>query len=142
MRSIEELVNRFRKNGLRVTPQRRLIFEALEGDDSHPSVNEVYQRVKYQMPEISLATVYNTLHELVDLGELRLVEDLRGSSTRYDTETNHHHHLYCERCHRLIDMIEDIQPLSIPQENVQRFIIQRSQVTFYGICPECQGRTA
>ena len=61
----EVLVEQFRREGRKITPQRRAIFRALIHGDSHPTAEEVYQRVLSVMPDISRATVYNTLHELV-----------------------------------------------------------------------------
>ena len=138
MRSPAALIELYRKQGLRITPQRREIFELLTQDDSHPTVEDVYQRLKNQMPEVARSTVYNTLHELVELGELREVQDLGESGTRYDTELHLHHHLYCQQCHKLVDISYDEDLLRLPAEHALGFEIKRSQVTFYGICPECQ----
>ena len=138
MKPDKEIITQFRENGLRVTPQRRLIVEILAETSIHPSVDDLYQQVKKKMPDISLATVYHTLHELVALGELKEVEGLAGESTRYDTNTREHHHLYCEKCHQIIDIEEDLGALQIPKKKVSGYLISRSQVTFYGICPKCQ----
>ena len=70
MQSVTALAESFRQKGLKITPQRRLIFEALVGDHSHPTADDVYQRVVPALPNISRTTVYNTLGELVALGEL------------------------------------------------------------------------
>jgi Fe2+ or Zn2+ uptake regulation protein len=74
--SVDQLVDLFRKQGLKITPQRRVIFETLINDNSHPTAEEVYRRVVSVMPDISRTTVYNTLRELVALGQLVEVEDL------------------------------------------------------------------
>lgn len=138
MRSVEEVIKQFRMHGLRVTPQRRVIFELLEENETHPAVDDLFQQVKSKLPEVSLATVYNTLHELVALGELKQVEGLAGGSTRYDTNASHHHHLFCEKCHQLVDIDGDLGEVELPNEARSGYLIKRRQVTFYGICPECQ----
>ncbi len=134
----QEILNQFRENGLRVTPQRRLIVEILLETHTHPTVDDLYQEVKKVMPEISLATVYHTLHELVDLGALRQVEGLAGERMRYDTNTSQHHHLYCENCHQLVDIEGDLGAIQVPEEESSGYLIHRNQVTFYGLCPQCQ----
>jgi len=138
MRTDKQILKQFRENGLRVTPQRRLIVEILTETAIHPTVDDLYQQVKEKMPDISLATVYHTLHELVALGQLREVEGLAGERTRYDTNTGQHHHLYCESCHKLVDIEGDMGTIRVPEENASGYLIQRTQVTFYGFCPKCQ----
>ncbi len=138
MRSVEDLVRLFRERGYKVTPQRRLIFELLAGDRSHPTAEEIYQRVRAVMPEVSRTTVYNTLRELITLGELRPVENLSEGGTRYDTNTTHHHHLFCVKCHALIDIDREFEGIELPPEEAAGFRLVNYQVTFYGYCPDCQ----
>ena len=110
----------------------------LARDDSHPTADEVYQRVLSVMPEVSRTTVYNSLHELVALGELATVEELSESGTRYDTNNSDHHHLFCMRCHALVDIDRDFSGVELPPEERAGYDVVRSQVPFYGICPDCQ----
>lgn len=138
LQSVEALVERFRREGYKITPQRRAIFETLIQDDSHPTAEEVYQRVSSVMPDISRTTVYNTLHELVAVGALMEVADLSEGGTRYDTSTNQHHHLFCLGCHTLVDVDHDFQRLALPTDETEGYRIVRRQVTFYGYCPNCQ----
>jgi len=138
VQSPEAFVELFRQNGLRITPQRRAILELLVQDDSHPTVDGIYQRVLSIMPDVSRTTVYNTLRELVSLGELTEVEDLSEGGIRYDTNTNVHHHLFCMRCHTLIDINRDFEGLNLSPEEASGYHIVRRQVTFYGYCPNCQ----
>ena len=138
MRSKQALLELFRKKGYHITPQRRVIVDLLVGDDTHPTAEQVYQRAVAVMPEISRTTVYNTLRELVELGELAPVENLSESGTRYDTNMDDHHHLFCIRCNRLVDVTLDIAGLEIPDEQAMGFKILKGQVTFYGVCPDCQ----
>ena len=140
LQSIEALVEQFRREGRKITPQRRVIFEALIRDDSHPTAEEIYQRVWSVMPDISRTTVYNTLHELVAVGALAEVADLSDGGTRYDTSTSHHHHLFCLGCHTLVDIDGDFQRIELPPNETAGFRIVRRQVTFYGYCPNCQDK--
>jgi len=136
--SANELVELFRQKGLRVTPQRRLIFDLLCGAGSHPTAERVYERASAIMPDISLSTVYDTLRKLVELGEIQPVEDLSDGGLRYDTNVADHHHLFCVRCNRLVDITLDVVIPDPPPEQSGGFRILTRRVTFQGICPDCQ----
>lgn len=140
MKSPQVLAGIFHKIGLRVTPQRRYIFNLLSKDESHPTVEELYQKTKVDMPDISRATIYNTVRALVDLGQLHEVEELGSNYKRYDPKIESHDHLYCVGCHRIIDIELEEDPTSLPQGDINGFKIQRSQVTHYGICQDCQSK--
>ena len=141
MRDIEDLIELLRQNGYKITPQRRVILELLTTDDSHPTVEQVYQRVLLRMPDISRTTVYNTFRELSELGELTPVHDLSEGGQRYDTNHLPHHHLYCVQCHKLVDIEHSFEGLDLPPEETSGYRILDRQVTFYGICPACQAKT-
>jgi Fe2+ or Zn2+ uptake regulation protein len=132
------LLDLFRQNGLKITPQRRVILELLVNDASHPTVGQVYQRVLSIMPDVSRTTVYSTLRELVALGELTEVQDLSQGGLRYDTDTSVHHHLFCTHCHALIDIDHNFEGLTLSPKEASGYQIVRHQVTFYGVCPDCQ----
>jgi Fe2+ or Zn2+ uptake regulation protein len=138
VKSLDKLVEKFRQRGLKITPQRRMILELLINDNSHPTTEQVYQHVLEVMPDISRTTVYNTFRELSELGELTPVHDLSEGGQRYDTNNESHHHLYCVKCHELIDINQDFEGLDIAPEECAGYQILNHQVTFYGICPDCQ----
>ena len=138
MRSLETLLEQLRQNGLRITPQRRVILELLANDDSHPTAEQVYQRLLSIMPDVSRTTVYNTFRELSDLGVLTPVNDFSEGGQRYDTNNETHHHLYCVQCHTLVDIDRDLNGLQLRPEETSGYQILNRQVTFYGICPDCQ----
>jgi Fur family transcriptional regulator, peroxide stress response regulator len=140
VKPLETLLDQFREHGLRITPQRRVILELLVDDDSHPTAEEVYERVRAIMPDVSRTTVYSTLHELSDLGELTPVRDFNTSGQRYDTNSATHHHLYCVTCHSLIDIERDFEGMALSPEEAPGYQILSRQVTFYGICPDCQAK--
>ena len=142
MPSLEDLITLLQQHGLKITPQRRLILELLAQDAGHPSAEDIYQRVAAAMPTVSRATVYNTLHELVALGALSEVQDLSENRLRYDTHTGIHHHLFCTRCHTLVDIHHDFEALHLAPEEAAGYQILKHQVTFYGLCPQCQQQEA
>jgi Fur family transcriptional regulator, peroxide stress response regulator len=138
VKPLDSLLDQLRQHGLRVTPQRRAILELLVDDDSHPTAEQVYQRVLAVMPDVSRTTVYNTLRELSDLGELTPVHDLSDGGHRYDTKNEAHHHLCCIECHKLIDIDHDFEGTTLSAEEASGYRILSRQVTYYGICPDCQ----
>jgi Fur family peroxide stress response transcriptional regulator len=138
LKSPQAIIQLFNQKGLKITPQRRLIFELLDEDISHPTAEELYQRVISRMPDVSQTTVYNTLRELVELGEVSLVENLSQTGARFDTNTGPHHHLFCMNCHTLDDIERDFPDIKLTLEEAKGYQIVKSQVTFYGICQECQ----
>jgi Fe2+ or Zn2+ uptake regulation protein len=138
MKSPQAIIQLFSKKGLKITPQRRLIFELLAEKEDHYTAEELYQLVVSRMPDVSQTTVYNTLHELVSMEELVPLENLGKHGALFDTNTNHHHHLFCMQCHSLIDIDRDFPELELSLEETRGFQLVKNQVTFYGICQECQ----
>ena len=84
MQSPDALTDLFRANGWKITAQRQCIFRALEGDETHPSAERVYERVRTEMPNVSLKTVYQTLHDLAELGEISALDLGTGSAAGFD----------------------------------------------------------
>lgn len=78
--------------GLKMTGQRRTILKILEETEDHPSVETVYERAKAANSTISIATVYRTLSLLEEM-DLIVKREFNESFARYDTNTDHHHHL-------------------------------------------------
>ena len=85
MQTPDALTDLFRANGRKITAQRQCIFRALEGDVTHPSAERVHERVRTEMPNVSLKTVYQTLNDLADLGAIAML-DIGTGSARFDPE--------------------------------------------------------
>ena len=92
----EGLVQKLADSGLRSTPQREIIYSTLLKKRDHPTAEEVFARVKADMPTISLATVYNCLEALVQCSLIRQVNHERGP-TRYCPNLRPHAHFYDEQ---------------------------------------------
>ena len=140
MKNIEAVISRFRQEGYKITPQRRAIFEILVNNDTHPKAEEIYKEIKIKMPDISRTTVYNTLKELNEMGTIDVVSNVGGDSNRYDPNTENHHHLYCQHCHRIIDLEIDFKDVKLSEQTSLGFKIVKNQITFFGYCPNCQKR--
>jgi len=134
------LLERLRARRWRLTPQRRVIAEVLRGDHVHLTAEEVLARARKRLPEVSLATVYNTLNELVSMGEVQQV-DAGGRPTRYDPNTEDgHHHLVCLKCGDLRDVHpRGLDALELPRSQRFGYRIVNREVLFQGYCSDCGG---
>src|ERR671914_2007469 len=142
MKTVAELSELFRAQGLRVTPQRQAIFGLLHGDDGHPTVESLYEAARGEMPTISLKTVYQTVNDLAAMGEVELL-DLGTGSYRVDPNVEHtHHHLICTVCGRVRDVILEGRPPSVPDQDRQGFEVSAVEVNFRGVCDECATRSS
>lgn len=133
MRPIPELLQIIRNRGGKVTPQRLCIYQALEGDTTHPTAEAIYERIRETMPTVSLATVYKTLNELVAIGELRRF-DVHGVS-HFDPRTDPHAEVVCLNCNVVVDVA---YPGPTPTPPVPGFEIVGQTQTFYGYCQDCK----
>ncbi|HEX3728177.1 MAG TPA: transcriptional repressor [Opitutaceae bacterium] len=106
------LNQRLADSGLRATPQRELIYDVLLKKRDHPTADEVFARVKSEMPTISLATVYNCLETLVQCDLVRAVNFERGP-TRYCPNLAPHAHFHDEKSGSTHD-------IDLPPELVER----------------------
>ena len=137
MKSANELTERFRSLGLRVTPQRQAIFRLLHGVETHPTVESLYEAARLQMPTISRKTVYQTVHDLESLGEVELL-DVGTGSIRVDPNVERvHHHLVCTRCGTVRDVLLDVADLRVPARYRHEFAVETVEVVFRGVCETC-----
>jgi Fe2+ or Zn2+ uptake regulation protein len=123
--------------GLRMTDQRRAVYDALMTQRDHPTAVEVFMRVKGRMPSISLATVYNCLETLTNCGLVKSVNHDREPS-RYCPNLEEHAHFFCTNCRTVADipLRSKKQPHDIWDVPVE-ILIEQSEVAFRGLCPKC-----
>lgn len=134
-----ELTRMFRTRGLKVTPQRQLLFTLLHDNDTHPTVDALYATASKLMPGISLRTVYQTLNDLAAMGELQVLQSA-GGSTRFDPNVSDHHHAQCDRCGELHDVyVDDVGSLHV--RNLDGFRADAARIVFSGLCARCQVKT-
>ena len=124
----------------RNTAQRNRIFEVLKSTDTHPTASWVYDKVREDIPNISLGTVYRNLNVLVDQGMIQKIS-CGEAEDRFDAVTTPHIHFYCRECgcvsdvhdtnafERLAELVDDID------ENVNTY-----SLICYGICNDCERR--
>ncbi|MDI1481288.1 Fur family transcriptional regulator [Polyangium sp. y55x31] len=92
-----EMLSRVRASGLKLTPQRLAIARELAGDPTHPTAQELFERLRPAMPTMSFATVYNTLDALAAAG-LCVSLSLSPGAARFDANMTPHDHAVCDRC--------------------------------------------
>ncbi len=142
VQSPEKLTIAFRARGLKVTPQRQLIFRLLAGNDRHPSADVLFATASSAMPGISLRTIYQTLTDLTSMGELRAL-DVGSGATRFDPNIDDHHHVICDNCGDVRDVyvsgVESLQVVNGAGAEARGiFEIHRTQVVFRGTCSLCR----
>jgi Fur family peroxide stress response transcriptional regulator len=125
----------FQKAGVRRTPQRFFVLEHLMTRPGHATAEELWAALNKRHARASRATVYNTLHALVEAGLVREVA-LDGKAARYDANLDRHHHFICDRC----GGVEDIDWFDIPplkRSQMHGRSIRCSEVIFRGECVRC-----
>lgn len=134
------LLERLRARGWRVTPQRRAVVHALDGEHVHRTADQVHAAARALVPEVSLATVYNTLNELVAMGEISAIH-MGDGSARYDPKVGpDHHHLVCDGCGRIFDVEPDgVEQVVLPTAQQHGMRIEAVEITFRGRCVDCSG---
>src|SRR5687768_6341740 len=110
----DALSQRLAQGGLRSTPQREVVYNVLLGKRDHPTADEVYARVRGDLPTISLATVYNCLETLVQCNLVRAVNFDRGP-TRYCPNLRPHVHFHDEQTGKMHDI--DLPPTLLNEVN-------------------------
>lgn len=133
-----DLMKELRRKGYKVTPQRMAICDTLLNSRDHPTAEQVYLSLKKRYPSISMATVYQVLHLLTEMG---MVQELgfSGWNSRYDPNVKPHVNVVCRACGKIVDyndqgstaLIEkllhglDFEPVGI-------------RIDVYKICEECK----
>ena len=130
-----------REHHLAATHQRQKIYEALVSRPGHYSPEEVYERVRQDLPSISLATVYKNLKTFVQAGMLRDVSHHHGP-WRVDANIRPHHHLVCTSCCSITDLdIDFLAPLKLHGHLPRGFRLEKFSVEIQGICKACAAKS-
>ena len=129
------LDERLARGGFRFTPQREHVYAVLLRKRDHPTAELVFIRAKRDMPEISMATVYNCLDALVQCGLARQVTLERGAA-RFCPNMREHCHFYCDACESVFDIDLPAQTgIALPKG----YQAERYDIAIHGRCPACAG---
>jgi len=133
------MVAKLRVQELRLTPQRLAILRILAASDGHPSIEDIYARMKVDFPTMSIATVYKTMTLLKELDEV-LELGFPDGVNRYDGSKPYPHpHVICLRCNKIMDPeLGSLEHLIKAAGKETGFRIFSHRLDFFGLCPECQ----
>ncbi len=143
----ERMVDDLRQKKLKLTPQRLAILRLFCADESHPTAQDLYARLRATFPTMSFATVYNTLDALA-LAGLTSTLNLGGESraSRFDPNTDPHHHAVCDVCGSITDI-----PVAPPAPAASShdadtldsaapgFAVRAVERVYRGLCAGCAG---
>lgn len=121
--------------------QREIIYNQVMNYPTHPTVEEVYNALKQDNPNLSLGTVYRNLNQLSEAGMLMKIPIADGSD-RFDGRTDRHYHMICEKCSRVFDIELDCLD-GIPQTVMQQcgHRITRVMLNLKGVCADCLSKS-
>lgn len=123
---------------LRMTNQREMILKELRKSKQHLTADELYERVKKNMPRISLATVYRNLEILSEAGIIAKLE-ISGRQKRFDYDVQEHDHIYCIECHRVDNLELDRASIeAVSWDSDKGYSVQGYRLEVVGICSDCQ----
>jgi Fe2+ or Zn2+ uptake regulation protein len=137
------MLRNLKKAGLKMTPQRIAIVRLFATDESHPTAQALYERLRGDFPSMSFATVYNTLDALAAAGlsgTLRL-----GNAARFDPNSAAHHHVVCDGCGAVRDVpAGTLSPTSAAVRRLRRaapgFAVRAVERIYRGLCSSCAAK--
>jgi Fur family peroxide stress response transcriptional regulator len=126
------------ERAIRYSKKREAILTQIQGTSCHPSAEWVYQQLRPLHPDLSLGTVYRNLAFFRERGLVRSVGVVQGQE-RFDAITTPHSHFVCNCCGTVLDL-PDVRPERGLEQTVSTqygFAVERCELTFYGLCPNC-----
>ncbi|KIM18052.1 Fur family transcriptional regulator [Apilactobacillus kunkeei] len=142
----EKALETLRNNNVRITPQRQIILKYLINHDNHPSVDTIYEALKQEFSNLSIATIYNTL-QLFEKLDIIIALPAEDGGIRYDFFGSPHFHAICDNCGK----IEDIdfpnykqlkQELAKEAMDQVGFQTNKIHIEVFGLCKNCREELA
>ncbi|AFC33900.1 Fur family transcriptional regulator [Paenibacillus mucilaginosus] len=119
------------------TTQRRAVYEVLQASEDHPTASEVIERLRAKGDQFAYGTVYNSLRYLTDMGLIRELK-LGETASRYDARTEDHHHIICQRCGRVDEVMNEIPATWVKEvEQVTGYAVSHAHAVLEGVCAAC-----
>jgi Fur family peroxide stress response transcriptional regulator len=146
------MLERLRAEGLKLTAQRRAIVEQFATDESHPTAQELFERLRGVFPKVSFATVYNTLDALAQAGlssTLRFGRSAKetggreANAARFDPNIEPHHHAVCDRCGSVADIPARSLAADAPRalnDTAPGFELRAVERIYRGLCSSCRNK--
>ena len=146
---VEKMLAGVRAAGLKLTPQRMAIVKELAADETHPTAQEIFERLRPGLPTMSFATVYNTLGALSQ-ARLCAAMSLSPGSGRFDPNMTPHHHVVCDVCgavrdvpsgSALSDGLHESPAARAVSQVAPGFDVRSVERIYRGVCASC-GRSS
>ena len=144
----EQFKGMLKEKGLRVTNQRLSILKVLaKNKNRHMTIEDIYELVRVDFPEIGIATIYRTVQLLLEMQLIDRIE-LNDGCVRYEIghqisgEARHyHHHLICKVCGKVYTVEDDLlEDLEKHMEETLGFKVLDHELKLYGICKDCMNK--
>ena len=135
---LERLRSRAAERRLRMTPQREVLLRLLSQARTHPTADQLFRKVRRQLPSVSHATVYRNLQQLVEAGLITTLERA-GGPVQYDANPDDHHHFVCTRCAEVTDIyLKDVDyAIDSRRSGFAPARIDRAELQLHGVCAAC-----
>lgn len=135
---IDKYIQQLKKFNIRMTNQRYAILEYLLLKGNHPTANEIYEYLKNDFPNMSVATIYNNINFFKKAGIVTELPFADGSS-RFDLTETHHYHAICTNCGKVEDFdYPNFEEAERVAEKQTHFKVINHSFKVTGICLECQ----
>ena len=132
------LAEKLRERGLRLTPQRQLILEAVH-ELGHATPEQIHHAVRERAAGVNITTVYRTLELLEELGLVTHTHLSHGSPTYHAAGEHQHVHLVCRNCGSIIEVDPAVlQPVTDRLRQQRGFRVDVGHVALFGVCDDCE----
>ena len=126
-----------REKSFKRSRQRQRILDILHTTGAHPTAAWIYDRLKQEIPDLSMGTVYRNLNILIEQGLVQKI-DFGSTFDRFDANMDLHYHFVCERCGSITDLDLPIDAsLNERVNNRTQFKAKRHRIEFFGVCNRC-----
>jgi Fe2+ or Zn2+ uptake regulation protein len=131
---LEKYVKILKDKDIKITSQRLIVLRYLDEHCTHPTTDQIYKDLKTNNPSLSKTTVYNVLETLEKNGIIQAIT-ISGSELRYDLAHDMHHHFYCKKCGKIIDI--EISCPNIEKMSEYGHKVEEIHGYIKGICKNC-----
>lgn len=123
---------------MKLTPQRRLVLDAIHDANAHLTAEEIISHVQARMPEVHRSTVYRTL-DLLERTGCVFQSELGGRVIYHHADEGHHHHLVCTKCGKVVECEEELfAPVEATLIREYGFTVDLKHLVMNGLCKECK----
>jgi len=131
------ITEKLRELGISPSVTRMSIYEYLESNKVHPTVDQIYQDLAEELPTLSKTTVYNVLNLFIEHHLVAIVNS-PSNEKRYELLEMPHAHFICKECGTIYDIPEVMT--SYNKNKLHGFLVEYEEVTMTGICPTCMSK--